>query len=76
MKLFIYIIVIMAILYILRVPNVVTFVNQVFAVIHTVIAYILDELTHVRERHPFIFISIPALLFYLMFAYRRSIIDA
>ena len=76
MKMFMSVVFVIGLLYVLKVPNVVTFVNQIRDVIMVVVTYVLDELTHVRERHPFVFMAIPLLLFYLMFDYHRSSVDA
>lgn len=54
------------ILYFLKVPGVVTFVNNLTAPLLTFTNYAIDVGTHIRERHPFVYIGMWFLLLFLM----------
>jgi hypothetical protein len=57
---------VIAILYILKVDGVVSFVNGALVPVQTVINYVIDVGTHVRERHPFFYIFLWFFLLFLM----------
>lgn len=54
------------ILYYLKVPSVVTFINGNLIVLITAWNYVVDVLSNVRDRHPWIWISIFFILLYTM----------
>lgn len=62
MKVIIAAVIILIALYLLKAPSVVAFVHSLIPIYNATI----DALTHFRERHPFIFISLYFVLFYLM----------
>ena len=53
-------------LYILRVPGVVAFVDGMKIPLFNATNYLIDISTHIRERHPFIYMSLFFVLFFLM----------
>lgn len=59
--LFVYIV-----LYYLKVPVVVSFTNQLLANFIPVWDKLIDEWIHLMERHPYIYMALPVILFYLM----------
>lgn len=54
------------ILYYLKVPTVVTTINGLLVPLTTVWNYLIDVGTNVRERHPWIWISLFFILWYTM----------
>ncbi len=59
------------ILYLLKVPSVVQFVQEFIIVIATVENYALDVVLNLKERHWFIWICLPLILFILMLPERE-----
>lgn len=57
---------VMAILYFLKVPPVVSFVNDMLTPVYAIITYVVDVGTHVRERHPFVYMFLWIILLFLM----------
>lgn len=66
MKMIFSVLLVIAILYIIRVPQVVLFVNNVSQPVFSVTNYIVDVVTHIRERHPFMYMALFFALFFLM----------
>lgn len=66
MKMIFSVLLVIAILYIIRVPQVVLFVNNVSQPVFSVTNYIVDVATHIRERHPFMYMALFIILFFLM----------
>lgn len=60
--------IIILILYLLKAPSVVAFVESLIPLYNATI----DFLTHFRERHPFLFISLYFILLYLMRPEKRE----
>lgn len=63
--------VIILILYLLKAPSIVAFVHSLIPLYNATI----DTLTHFRERHPFMFISLYFILLYLMRPEKRQYSD-
>lgn len=61
-----YVFTIIVVLYVLKVPSVVQFVNGIRDVLLTTWNYVIDVLTHVKERHPIFYIFLPFILLYLI----------
>lgn len=55
-----------AILYFIKVPGVVHFVDNILRPVFTTTNYIIDVMTHIRERHPYIYMSLFFILLFLM----------
>ena len=55
-----------AALYILKVPSVVSFINGILIVVFNAWNYIVDVISNVRERHPWLWIAIFFALWYTM----------
>ena len=64
-KLFITVFVVIA-LYYLKVPVVVTFIDQLLASMIPVWDRLIDEWIYLSDRHTYIYVSLPVVLFYLM----------
>jgi hypothetical protein len=54
------------ILYFLKVPSVVHFIDGILSVVITAWNYMLDVMMHVKDRHPWVWISLPFWLLILM----------
>lgn len=57
---------IVIVLYILKVPSAVQFVNGIRDVAISVWNYTWDMVTHVKDRHPAVYILLPFILLYLL----------
>jgi len=60
------------VLYYLKVPVVVTFTHQLLDNLIPLWDKMIDEWIHLMERHPYIYMSLPVILFYLMMLKHRS----
>lgn len=68
MKIIIAGIIIISVLYLLKAPSIVAFVHSLIPLYNATI----DTITHVKERHPFLFISLYPILLYLMRPEKRE----
>lgn len=66
MKRILSIIFVVVVLYYLKVPVVVTFVDQLRAALIPTWNQAMDSWIHFMERHPYIYASLPVVLVYLM----------
>lgn len=54
------------VLYFLKVPSIVTFINGILVVVFNAWNYIIDVISNIRERHPWLWIGLFFLLWYSM----------
>ena len=66
MKYILTVLAVFAILYVIKIPGVVSFVDNLLAPVLTFTNYVIDVSTHIRERHPFIYMGMWILLLFLM----------
>lgn len=66
MKNLIYLVIGITILYYIKVPTIVNTIDNIREPLINSVAYIIDVSTHLRERHPFVFMSMFPLLLFLM----------
>lgn len=53
-------------LYFLKVPSVVTFINGILVVVFNAWNYLIDVMSNIRDRHPWVWIALFFVLWYTM----------
>lgn len=61
-----YVFALVIILYYLKVPSIVSFIDGILVVVANVWNFTLDSMMNIRDRHPWIWISLPFLLLVIM----------
>lgn len=72
MKNVLYVLGIITLLYVLKVPQVVDLVTNIHQHVSIVWNYTIDVLINFRERHPYFYICIPFCILYLMKSHAES----
>ena len=60
------VLIVFIVLYYLKVPVVVSFIDQLRVAIVPIWDQVIDSWIHLMERHPYLYMSLPVMLVYLM----------